>query len=239
MNRIRLVAVISLVFALTFAFAIPRRMRGQDNKSPYPKMAPIEQYLMADRNAEIAMARSAAPETISRDATVLVLTRTGYVAAVEGKNGFVCSVDRGWMAGFNDPPFWNPKIRGPLCFNPPAARSVLPIHLKRTEWILSGLSKEQVIEKTKQALANKEFPALEPGAMSYMMSRQAFLDDHAGHWIPHLMFYVPKTDPATWGSDSPDAPVYLNSQFNGAPEPITVFLVPIGKWSDGLLAQVW
>jgi len=211
---------------------------AQNNQNPYPKMAPIEQYLM-DRNAEIALARSAAPETISRDATILVLTRTGYVTAVEGKNGFVCSVDRGWMAAFNDEAhFWDPKLRGALCFNPPAARSVLPIHLKRTEWTLSGFSKEQVIEKIKQALANKEFPALEAGAMSYMMSRQSFLDDSAGHWIPHLMFYVPLTEPAAWGSDTPDSPVYLNSQFNGAPEPITVFMVPVGKWSDGTLASI-
>lgn len=226
----------AFAFAVFYSWAGPAL--AQTTTNFYPKMAPIEQYLMADRNAEIAMARSAAPETISRDATILVLTRTGYVTAVEGKNGFVCSVDRGWMAGFNEPVFWNPKIRGPLCFNPPAARSVLPIHLKRTEWILSGKSKEQVIEKTRQALANKEFPALEPGAMSYMMSRQSFLDDQAGHWIPHLMFYVPRMDATTWGSDTPDSPVYLNPQFNGAPEPITVFMVPVGKWSDGLLAPI-
>jgi len=210
---------------------------GQDNNNPYPKMAPLEQSMM-DRNAEIALARSAAPEAISRDATILVLTRTGYVTAVEGNNGFVCSVDRAWMAAFDNPNFWNPHLRGPLCFNPPAARSVLPIHLKRTEWILSGLSKEQVIEKTKQALANKEIPPLEPGAMSYMMSRDQFLDDHAGHWKPHLMFYTPLFDPFTWGSDTPGAPVYLNDQFSGAPEPIRVFMVPVGKWSDGNLASI-
>jgi len=233
-------AVAFLIFMLAFAIALPSRMQGQSIDNHYPKMAPVEQYLIADRNAEIALARSAAPETISRDATILVLTRTGYVTAVEGKNGFVCSVDRGWMAGFNDSThFWNPKIRGPLCFNPPAARSVLPIHLKRTEWILSGLSKDQVIEKTKQAFANKEFPPLEPGGLTYMMSRQSLLDESFGHWIPHLMFYVPLTDPAAWGSDSPDSPVYLNTQFNGAPEPITVFMVPVGKWSDGTLAPTW
>jgi hypothetical protein len=222
-------------FALSVLLCAAWKVQAQDNKHPYPKMAPVEEYLMADRNAEIALARSAAPEAISRDAKILVLTRHGYETAVEGKNGFVCSVDRGWMAGFDNRVFWNPKLRGPLCFNPPAARSVLPIHLKRTEWILSGLSKEQVIEKSKAALANKEFPALEPGAMSYMMSRQSFLDDHAGHWVPHLMFYVPQTEAITWGSDMPDSPVYLNDQFSGAPEPISVFMVPVGKWSDGNL----
>ena len=75
--------------------------------------------------------------------------------------------------------------------------------------------------------------------MTYMMSPNQFLDDHFGRWIPHLMFYVPQVDPAAWGSDSPNAPVFLNPQFNGAPEPITVFMVPVGKWSDGTLAAVW
>jgi hypothetical protein len=49
---------------------------------------------MADRNAEIALARSAAPDAISRDAEVLVLGRNGYQTAVTGKNGFVCVVER-------------------------------------------------------------------------------------------------------------------------------------------------
>jgi len=142
------------------------------------------------------------------------------------------------MSPFDHPMFWNPKLRGPICFNPPAARSILPITFLRTELILSGSSKAQVIEKTKAAFERKELPTLEPGAMCYMMSRQGFLDDSAGHWIPHLMFYVPQTDAANWGSDVPDSPVYLNPQFQGAPEPVTVFMVPVGKWSDGTAAPL-
>jgi hypothetical protein len=77
-------------------------------------MAPVEQYFM-DRIAEIALARSAAPEAISRDAKILVLGRHGYETAIEGKNGFVCVVERSWMFPFGSPEFWNPEIRGPLC----------------------------------------------------------------------------------------------------------------------------
>jgi hypothetical protein len=40
--------------------------------------------------------------------------------------------------------FWNPKIRGPVCFNPPAARSILPMTYKRTEMVLAGQSKAQI-----------------------------------------------------------------------------------------------
>src|SRR5260370_23531485 len=53
------------------------------------------------------MARSAAPEAISRDADVLVLGRRGYETAVNGKNGFVCVVERCWMLPYDDPEFWN------------------------------------------------------------------------------------------------------------------------------------
>ena len=208
----------------------------------YPSMAPVEQYLMTDRNAEIALARSAAPEAISRDATILVLGRHGYETAVEGKNGFVCALERGWMGPFNGEDaanFWNPKLRGPLCFNPPAARSVLPLTYKRTEMILSGKSKAQVIDALKAAYQQKELPPLEPGAMSYMMSKDQYLSDAGDHrWRAHLMFYTPLMDGTTWGADLPKSPIMLNPQFGGAPEPIDVFMVPVDKWSDGSAAPV-
>ena len=205
--------------------------RAQEPKTPYPSMAPIDQYLM-DRNAEIALARSAAPESISRDAEVSVLGRHGYETVVKGKNGFVCVVERAWMSPFDDPQFWNPKMRGPICFNPPAARSILPLTFKRTELVLAGLSKAQIIESIK-TFDKKELPALEPGGMCYMMSSQGYLGDSIGHWVPHLMFYVPLTDPKSWGADLPGSPVMLNPQFQGAPEPITEFMIRVLKWSDG------
>ena len=206
---------------------------AQDRNTPYRSMAPVDQYLMADRNAEIALARSAAPPAISRDATVMVLERHGYITAVKGKNGFVCVVERGWMSPFNAAQFWNPKMRGPICFNPPAARSILPLTIKRTNLVLSGLSRAQVMEGIRAALKAKELPALEPGAMSYMMSKDSYLGDSIGHWRSHLMFYVPLTNPASWGADLPGSPVLLNPQFQGAPEPITEFMIPVLQWSDG------
>jgi len=198
----------------------------------YAKMAPLDQYLM-DRNAEIALARSAAPEAISRDADVLVLGRHGYEVAVKGKNGFVCVVERGWMSPFDASNFWNPKMRGPNCFNPPAARSVLPLTYKRTEMILAGQSKAQVLDGIKKFI-KQGLPPLEPGAMCYMMSKEQYLTDGLPHnWMAHLMFYTPLMDGAAWGADLPGSPVMLNPQFRGAPEPLDVFMVPTGRWSDG------
>src|ERR1700719_2059867 len=147
----------SLVAALLSTSSLAQ---AQDPTASYPKMAPIDQYLMADRNAEIAMARSAAPPAISGDAEVLVLGRHGYETAIKGKNAFVCVVERSWMSPFDFPEFWNPKMRGPICFNPPAVRSILPFTYKRREMILAGLSKTQIIDRLKEAIERKEVPAL-------------------------------------------------------------------------------
>ncbi len=122
---------------------VPGAWQAQNAKTTYPKMAPVDQYMM-ERSAEIAMALSAAPPSISKDAEVMVMGRHGYEVAVKGKNGFVCMVERGWTAGLDDPVFWNPKIRGPICFNPPAARFNVPITIKKTELVLAGRSKEQM-----------------------------------------------------------------------------------------------
>ena len=221
--------VLAVVVALTGA------ARAQAAQAPYPSMARLDQYLMEDRNAEIVMARSAAPEAISGDAEVLVLGRHGYETASKGKNGFVCLVERSWMSPFDSPEFWNPKLRGPICFNPPAARSVLPLTLKRTELVLAGLTKAQIIDGIK-AFDKNQLPPLEPGGMTYMMSSQGYLADQGGHWVPHLMFYVPQTNGMTWGADVPRSPILMSPQFHGTPEPITVFMVPVSTWSDGTAA---
>ncbi|HYM75394.1 MAG TPA: hypothetical protein VE377_05390 [Candidatus Dormibacteraeota bacterium] len=213
------------------------QVQAQNAKTPYPSMAALDQYLIADRNAEITMARSAAPEAISREAKILVLGRHGYETAVEGKNGFVCIVERGWMGPADAREFWNPKIRGPVCFNPPAARSVLPITYKRTEMVLAGRTKAEIIEGNKAAFEKGELPALEPGAMSYMMSKEAYLTDDDDHNVAHLMFYTPLMDGTVWGADLHNSPVMLNPQFKGA-QPIDVFVVPVGRWSDGTAAPV-
>ena len=238
MNRKKVSMVASLSFVLIFILGAAGHARSQTPQTLYPSMAPVDQYLISDRDAEIALARTAAPDAISRDAKVMVLGRHGYEPAVEGKNGFVCLVERAWMAKFDNAEFWNPKNRSPLCLNPPAARSVLPITYKRTEMILAGKSKEEIIAAFKAAYAKKELPAVEPGAMTYMMSKQAYLTDAGSHNLAHLMFYTPLMDTAAWGADLPHSPVSLVPQFHGAPEPIDVFMVSTGMWSDGTPAPL-
>jgi len=196
------------VFTLAPAVVLSLALGAQTQKAaaPYPQMAPIDQYLMADRDAEIALAKTAAPKAISDHAEVLTLERQGYVTAVQGTNGFVCMVERSWTAGIEDPDFWNAKLRAPICFNPPGARSYLPITLARTRLVLAGKSKAQMFDAIAAALDKKELPALEAGAMCYMMSKEGYLGDQFGHWHPHLMFFVPLADSKMWGAGLAGSP---------------------------------
>ena len=207
----------------------------------YAAMAPVDEYLIADRDAEIALARSAAPAAISNDATVLVLTRKGYQTAVEGKNGFVCFVDRAWSGPFNDPEFWNSKKRGPTCMNAPAARSALPVINRVTELALEGLSKDAILARMKESIAKKEFSPPEIGAMSYMMSKSQYLGDVGPHWHPHLMFYMPgEMDGSVWGANLPAGSAVFGGGSDmpgGGRMPWTLFFVPVPKWSDGTPAE--
>jgi hypothetical protein len=164
----------------------------------------------------------------------MVLGRHGYETTVKGKNGFVCMVWRSWTAGIDDPEFWNAKLRAPICFNPPAARFNVPLTAKKTGLVLAGRTKIQIFEDISSALDKKELPALESGAMCYMMSKHGYLSDRDGHWLPHLMFFVPLTEPAAWGTGLPGSPVVV--AFTDTPERHTVFLIPVAKWSDGTSA---
>jgi hypothetical protein len=148
-RTLKIIALASSVLVVALA-----ALSQAQSKTPYPSLAPLDQYLMADRNAEIALARSAAPPSISRDAKVMVLGAHSYETAVEGKNGFVCMVERAWMNPFDSPEFWNPKNRSPICLNPPAARTVLPITLMRTKLVLAGKSKDEVKESVKAAICS-------------------------------------------------------------------------------------
>jgi len=201
-------------------------------KAPYPVMAPVAQYRMAGA-AEIALARSAAPTSISADAEVLVLGERGYETAVKGRNGFVCLVERSWFNVFGNPDFWNPKMRAPICLNAAAASTVLPPDLEKTQWVLAGVSEADMRARYKASAAAQQAPA--PGSMGYMMSKQGHLSDTDGPWHSHLMLFQPHTAVATWGANLPGSPI-LGAE--GDPGQVTVFFVPLPKWSDGSAASM-
>jgi hypothetical protein len=207
--------------------------QARAQKAPYPAMAPLGQYLMPDEKSEIALARSAAPASISDGAEVMVLGRTGYRTAVKGSNGFLCIVERSWGAATDHPEFWNPKIRGAICFNPPSARTFVPIYLMKTKLVLAGKSKTEIVQATTSALDKKELPVLDPGAMCYMMSKHQYLSDQGMSWYPHLMFFIPGDAAKSWGANLPGSPVLATDD---PEERVTIQMVPVGTWSDGTLA---
>jgi hypothetical protein len=57
-----------------------------------------------------------------------------------------------------------------------------------------------------------------------------YLGDLAGHWHPHLMFFVAHTDVADWGTDLRGSPVFAARDDS---ERITTFFVVVPTWSDG------
>ena len=219
-----------MILALMAGVAVVLPVHAQGAQSRYPKMAPLGQYLMADRNAEITLARSAAPKAISDHAEVMVLGRKGFEVAIPGTNHFVCIVERSWDAAIGDPVFWNPKIRGPDCFNEAAAKSYLPIVFMRTRLALAGKSQAQIGEALRTAFAANKLPGMEPGAMSYMLSKNAYLSDQGRNWHPHLMFFVPLAVGKNSGANLPGSPVLASDD---AVDRLTIFMVPVARWSDG------
>lgn len=214
--------------------------------TPYARMASADAYLM-DRTQEIALARSAAPQAISKDATVLVLTRTGYEAAVTGRNGFVCWVARSFSGATDWPERWNPKIRAAGCDNPQAARTVTEIAKLRTAMTLTGHSDAEVAERIKAALRASKIPPLASGAMCYMMSKSSYLSDDGGHNMAHVMFYVPSKDGTDWGANVNGSPLFGGNYWFYSPEhqaeasafpPLSVLLVGVSTWSDGTPAAM-
>jgi hypothetical protein len=196
-------------FALLAMLGTAFPATAQDATTTYQKTAPIDQYLMTDQGAEIALARSAAPESITRDAEILVFRRHGFETAVKGKNGFVCIVARSWTSAV-DADFWNPNVRVPMCLNAAAARSYLPRITQITGLILAGGTQAQTTETIAAAVDKKELPAMEPGEMYYiyMRLRQGYAGDSTERWPHQLMFFHSQTAPAIWGASLPDSPVF-------------------------------
>ena len=222
-TRIVLALLVPVYFSCAMSGAGAQVEKGPH--TAYESMAPLDQYMMPDEAAEVALARSAAPASISDGAEVMVLRRDGYAIAAKGSNGFVCMVQRGWGAATSDPVFWNPKVRGPICFNAAAARTVVPIYLMKTKMVLAGRSKAEIVAAVGSALETGKLPALAPGAMCYMLSKQQYLSDSGKSWHPHLMFFIAGDAAKSWGANLPGSPVIAG---NDPEERMTVLMVWAG-----------
>jgi hypothetical protein len=227
-KTIGVVALAFLVVVVAFCATEPARVQAQ--RAPDPMMSPLDRYLIPDENSEVALARSAAPPSISDQAEVMVLGRDGYTTASKGGNGFVCLVQRSWAAATDFPEFWNAKILAPICLNPAAARTLVPLILMKTKLAVAAKSRAEIAEAVKSAMDNGTVPALQPGAMCYMMSKQQYLSNHDMNWHPHLMWFVPGDAAKAWGANLLGSPVLAA---NDPEDRMTIFLVWVRHWSDG------
>jgi hypothetical protein len=226
-----------LLCGLALLFGAIGAVYADDATPAYPSMAPVEQYREASVSEEIELSRSAAPTSISGEASVLTLGDHGYQTTLKGTNGFTCLVERSWAARFSDPKFWDPKLRAPICFNPAGARTVLPAYLERTQWVIAGVSKADMIKRTSAELATNRIATPDRGAAAFMMSKRQYLGDVGGHWHPHLMFFFGgHPDVADWGADLPGSPVFASRSDDS--DPITTFFVLVPAWSDGTPAMM-
>jgi hypothetical protein len=224
-KKIGLVALVALA-------GIALQGWAQGVAGEYAVAAPLSEYMMA-KDAEVALARSAAPASISGGAEVLVLGRDGYASVVKSGNGFVCLVERSFAAAVDFPEFWNPKIRGPICVNPEAARTYLQVVRMEARLVMEGRSREEIAAALKTAWEKKELTEPGAGAMSYMMSKQQYLGDEPKMWHPHLMWFATGDAAKSWGANLEGSPVMAAPDLG---DRMTILMVVVGHWSDGSVA---
>ena len=200
------------------------------------------EYLI-DESEEVALSRSAAPAAISAEATILVLDRGGsYRVAAEGVNGWTCFTGRSWTgpARFMDgrkqwtKNHFNPKARGPQCFNPSASASVLERHKLATRLFFQGATTDEVDLAIGRALSSGEIPHPEVGAMSYMFSPHQYLGDRVGRFMPHVMLYQPYVSQEDFGAPNSLMSIPIVGEGGSA---FATTVIMSAYWSDGTPVQ--
>jgi hypothetical protein len=204
---------------------------SSESPSSDNRIGQIGPYLPTSRQTEIDLARSAAPAAISGSADILVFGPKGYELESKGTNGFVCLVQRSWGNDPGEPEFFNSRIRGPICMNAAAARSLLPAYLELTTWVLQGETEDQILSRVKAEVGSGRIVPPEAGAMSYMMSKNGYVSDDDHAWRPHFMIFLPSSISTTsWGANLANSPILGRTS---KAQPFTVLYVPLSRWSDG------
>jgi hypothetical protein len=203
----------------------------------WAQKAPPREAFNMPRSAEIALAESAAPASVSGRATIKVLTGAGYEVARAGDNGFVCMVLRGWAAPTYTPAqfrdlVYDTEVRAPICFDAQAAKSVLPYYELRTKLGMAGKTPDQIAAGIEAAYANGELPRRDGVSFAYMWSADQNLASGVGHWHPHMMVFSPYYENSTLGGNAFGAPLPQVSDDGGTP--FAVVVIPV---DDGLAVK--
>jgi hypothetical protein len=173
-----------------------------------PKYPPLSEFMMP-QEAEIALARSAAPDNVSSRATIKIFTTSGFKVAVEGDNGFVCIVLRGWAAPTYGPAQFRDYVyvadlRAPICFDPVSARTMMPYYELRHKLGMEGKGPDEIARGIEAAYTKGELQRTDSASLAYMFSADMYLGPHLGHGLiyPHLMLFLPYYDNAMLGATS-------------------------------------
>lgn len=211
-------------------------------KANAPSYPPLQAYMM-DRGTEIALARSAAPDNVSQNATIKVLTASGYVTAVSGTNGFVCEVMRGWAApSFTPAQFRNlvyvPAVRAPICFDPKAAKEVMPYYELRTKLGMKRETPDQIAQHVQHANASGELPKRTGVSFAYMWSaQQNLIPGVVSHWHPHMMVFAPYYTNQMIGGNPFGSPLPQLSDDAGTPFAVVVIPVDMSNFVQTKLSK--
>jgi hypothetical protein len=213
----------------TSAAAIPSFAQGQT------QYLPLSQYLMP-QEAEIALARSAAPANVSDHATIKVFTESGFEVAIEGDNGFVCMVMRAWAAPTYTPEpirdfVYYAPLRSPICFDSVAAQTMMPYYELRHQLGLQGKGPDEITQGIEAAYARDELPRMETVSFAYMWSADQDLGPGIGQWHPHMMVFTPYYENSMLGGNEFGGSLPFVSDDAGTP--FTVTVIPV----DHELAQ--
>jgi hypothetical protein len=212
----------SAVFLSLMSFGVARTV-AQDTKYP-----PVSEYLMP-QDAEIALAKSAAPDNISGKATIKVLTASGFRIVHEGDNGFVCLVMRGFGAPTYTPMalrnlVFDAKLRAPICFDAQASQTVLPYYELRHKLGLEGKAPDEIAKGIQAAYSTGALPKRDRVSFAYMWSADQILGP-AGHWHPHMMVFSPHYENSMLGGNEGSAPGPVVTDDSGTPLAVVVIRV--------------
>ena len=196
-----------------------------------PKYPALSEYMMP-RDAEVALAGSAAPRNISDRATIKVLTASGFQVARDGDNGFVCIVMRAWSAPTYTPAqfldlVYDATVRAPICFDPEASQTVMPYYEMRTKLGMEGKSPAQIAEGIQAAYARGALPKRETVSFAYMWSAHMHLGPGIGHWHPHMMVFSPYYKNSMVGGNEFGSPLPQVSDDAGTP--FAVVVIPVDE----------
>jgi hypothetical protein len=219
----------TLIHLAYFAGVFVAAAVAQTSKSQAAKYPPMEEYLMP-QPAEVALAKSAGPANISGRATIKVLTSSGFSVVHQGDNGFACMVMRGFSAPTYTPAqfrdlVYDSSLRAPICFDPKAAKEVMPYYELRTKLAMQGKNPDQIAEGVQTFYARGELPKRDGVCFAYMWSADQNLGSGIGHWHPHMMIFAPYYDNSMVGGDAFGAPVPQVSDDAGTP--FSVVVIPV------------